>query len=114
MAKLKLDDDWEQKVRYGKLLTPHRHYTVILDGDVQQKTERNRTAMGPAIMGFKCWASSHEEAFEMAALFAKEFSFTITSRLQLKETDPAKQPCSIPFGYDFHLIPHSTGSAFAG
>jgi hypothetical protein len=112
MTGLKQDDDRKPNARYGRWTTRYSHYTLILDGIVQEETERNGTPRGSAFIGYRCWASSPEEALEMAGVFAKEFAFVIARRL-LWETEPARQPCGIPFGYDFQLTPYSPGSFIA-
>jgi hypothetical protein len=93
------------RVPSGAPVAAFNHYTLIFGGNVQEETERNGSPAGSAFMKFKCWASSQDEAMEMAGLFAKEFSFKVSGRLQVSETEPAKQPCGIPFGYDFRITP---------
>jgi len=82
----------------------YNHYTLIFGGNVQEETERNGAPIGPALMGFKCWASSQDQAMKLAELFSKEFSFIATG-VQFLESKPAKPPCAIPFGYDFRITP---------
>ena len=95
----------EQKLRYGKRGAQYHHYTVMLDGVVEERADRDGNPVGLTRMSFNCWAPCQQRASEMAELFAKEFSFITKDRLQLCESEPAKPPCGIPIGYDFQFSP---------
>ena len=101
------DKNWKLKLRYGGLTTPYHHYSLIVDGEVLEETERNGAAHGPAVMGFKCWSASHEEAFDMAEFFAGEFCFSITGRIELYDTEPKEPLRDKPYGYDFGFNSYS-------
>ena len=55
--------DWKLRLRYGRLETPYSHFTLLGAGELRDAVEWSDCPPGPAILGMKIWASSHDEAF---------------------------------------------------
>jgi hypothetical protein len=49
--------NWKLKLRYGRMKTAFRHFTVLAEGDVVSPNEDFETGLGPSIFGMKVWAS---------------------------------------------------------
>jgi hypothetical protein len=107
----KPDRDWKLKLRYGKLATPYRHFTLLADGLIRESNENNGCPAGPAFMAMKAWASSADEAVEMIGFIGPELGFAVTGRIQVYDTDPAQPPRDEPFGYDINFTPYAEGAS---
>ena len=59
------EKDWRLKLRYGKLETPYKHFTVIAEGEVDELKDGFECPEGSAFMAMKIWAESHEESFDV-------------------------------------------------
>ena len=65
MAELDDDDlkDWKLKLRYGRLVTPYVHRTLIADVTVHETTEVNNAPPGPEL----------EDAIEFGSITTKPY-----------------------------------------
>jgi hypothetical protein len=99
------DRIWKLKLRYGRLKTPYRHYTVIAEGVVGELAQGFSCPAGDAFMGMKTWASSPDEAMDMIHVIGKEIGFTVTGRMYLYDTEPSQPPRATPHGYDIAFTP---------
>ena len=102
--------DWRLKLRYGKLTTPYKHYTILADGEVGQLAEGFEGGPGTAWMAMKAWAESAEEAVEMIVDIAGQIGFTVTGKVEVYATEPEEAPDEEPFGYDIKFTYYDAGA----
>jgi hypothetical protein len=105
MTAKKPEANWKLKLRYGKLSTEFQHYTIISEGMVENLVEGFTCPAGPAFMAMKAWASSVDEAADMARSIGNDIGFTVIGRIYVYKTDPAQSPREKPFGYDINFTP---------
>ena len=103
--------DWKLKLRYGKLTTPFRHYTVIAEGVVGKLAEGFSCPPGNAFMGMKTWASSTDESADMVTVIGRQIGFTVTGDIQIYDTEPSEPPRERPFGYDIQFTPFDASAS---
>lgn len=101
------EKDWKLKLRYGKLTTPFKHYTVIASGEVGDLVEGFECPKGNAYIGIKVWAESDDEAADMIQVIGKQIGFTVTGNIEIHNTEPEEPPRENPFGYDITFTPFS-------
>ena len=94
------------KLRYGTLTTEYEHVTIIADGRILLTNQLDNYPAGPTIMSMKAWASSSQEAVDMATRIGKELGFQVTGRVDVYDTEPGKPPRENPFGYDMDFVPY--------
>ena len=99
--------DWKLKLRYGKLVTPFKHYTVIADGDADKLDEGFECPKGNAFIGMKIWAESFEECADVFQSIVRQIEFNVTVDLQIYESEPEETPGENPSGYDIKFTPFS-------
>ena len=97
--------DWKLRLRYGRLDTPYSHFTLLGAGELAASLEWSDCPPGPAILGMKIWASSHDEAFAVFSAVSEQIGFAITDKIDLYETDPSEPPRENPYGYDLNFTP---------
>jgi len=98
--------DWKLKLRYGKLTTPFRHFTVIADGLVGQLVEGYECRPGKAYMSMKTWATDTVESTDMIKVIGKHIGFTVTGKIHVFQTEPTEPPGENPHGYDIKFTPY--------
>lgn len=98
--------NWKLKLRYGKLKTPFKHFTVIADGIVGTLKEGFICRPGNAYMGMKTWSTSAEESGDLIIAIGENIGFKVTGKIQIFETDPTEPPGKIPRGYDINFTPY--------
>jgi hypothetical protein len=101
------EKDWKLKLRYGKLTTPFKHYTVIAPGEVGDLADGFECVKGNAYMGIKVWAESVDESADMIQSIGEQIGFIVTGDIEIYETDPEQPPQEDPFGYDITFTPFS-------
>jgi hypothetical protein len=99
------EKDWKLKLRYGKLITPYKHYTVIADGEVGILAEGFECPRGNAFMGMKIWAESTEESVDVFQSIGEQIGFTLIGKMEIFESEPNQPPGENPFGYDIKFTP---------
>ena len=99
------DKDWKLKLKYGKLRTPFKHFTVLAEGVAGNLVEGFECRRGPAIMAMKTWSESAEESTDMARTIGKQIGFAVTGNVQVYDTEPAIPPGENPHGYDINFTP---------
>jgi hypothetical protein len=97
--------DWKLKLRYGKLKTPFKHYTVIAEGIVGQLVHGFSCRSGNAFMAMKTWSHCPGESADMLVAIGREIGFTVNAKVQIFETNPEQPPGEEPFGYDINFTP---------
>jgi len=101
-----LDQDWKLKLRYGRISTPYKHFSLIADGIAGELTEGFECRPGPAVMAMKGWATDTNEAVEMIQFVGEKIGFSVTGKIQVYETEPDDPPREKPFGYDISFVPY--------
>ncbi|MFC5755276.1 MULTISPECIES: hypothetical protein [unclassified Rhizobium] len=97
--------NWKLKLRYGKLKTAFRHFTVIADGEIAEANPDFETTEGAAaFFSMHAWAADGDEATDMAVKIGRHVGFNATGRIYLYSTDPQEPPRDQPFAYglNFH------------
>ena len=51
----------------------------------------------------KVWASSTDEAIDMAFAIGKEIGFTVSGRIHVYDTEPSSPPSDKPSAYDINF-----------
>lgn len=100
------EKDWKLKLRYGRLQTPYKHFTVLADGVADKLSGGFECRPGRAWMAMKAWASSEEEAFDMARVIGADFGFQVDGRMELYDTEPEEPPRENPFAYSIKFTPY--------
>jgi hypothetical protein len=90
-------ENWKLKLRYGKLITPYKHFTSITKGVVE---DNSSYSPGSAFMGVKIWASTYDEAADLTESISEQVRFTITDKIEIFDTEPQEPPHEKPYGYD--------------
>lgn len=101
------EKDWKLKLRYGKLHTPYKHFTVLAEGVVGDLEEGFSCPPGNAVMGMKVWASSADEAGELIQNIGEDIGFAVDGRIEIYESEPMEPPTEDPYGYDINFTPFS-------
>jgi hypothetical protein len=99
------EKDWKLRLRYDKLVTPYKHYTVIAEGKAGILGEGFECPEGNAFMGMKIWAKSPEESADVFQSVGKQIGFTVTGKMEIFKSDPIQPPGENPFGYDIKFTP---------
>jgi len=98
--------NWKLLLKYGRLSTPYKHFTLIIDGEVTELMEHVEAQIGPCFMGLKVWATDENEAFDVAAQISKHLGFNPTGRVSLYETEPQQPPSDNPSAYGATFTPY--------
>ncbi len=98
-------DHWTMQLKDGRLTTPFKHFSVLATGVAGgELADGFFCPQGNAIMGMKIWASSSQEAGDMAHSLSKQIGFTV-SRIEIYEARPTEPPGEQPFGYAVEFTP---------
>ena len=89
--------NWKLKLRYGKLLTPYKHFTAITKGVLEDASE---FSPGNAFMAIKIWATTYDNAADLVESVAGQVYFTITGKIEIFDTEPQEPPKEDAYGYD--------------
>jgi len=100
-----MENDWKLKLRYGKIKTPYKHFTLIANGFVEDLTEGFECPKGNAYMGIKIWAESEDEASDLIQSISQQIGFIITGNIEIFKTEPVQPPGENPSGYDIQFTP---------
>jgi hypothetical protein len=100
-----LPADWKVRLKYGRLSTQFKHYSVIASGVVGALREGFSCRPGKAFMGMKVWASSADDATDMVIVIGGEIGFRVAGKVEVYETEPMEPPRERPHGYDIDFTP---------
>jgi hypothetical protein len=93
--------NWKLKLRYGRLKTAFRHFTLIGDGEIAESNPDYGTVEGAAaFFSIKVWAADDEEAVDMLVAIGRDVGFSATGRIHIYSTAPEQPPGENPYGYD--------------
>jgi hypothetical protein len=100
-----VERDWKLKLRYGRLTTPYKHYTLLAQGLVGELAGGFECRPGPAVVGMKIWAVDDDQAAEVFQSIGKQIGYRITDNIEVYETAPVEPPGENPYGYDIQFTP---------
>lgn len=98
--------NWKLDLRYGRLSTPFKHFTLVADGVVEELQDGFACPSGPAIMAMKAWASDPAEAGDMVVAIGRQIGFSVTGRIEVFETEAEQPPGPHPHGYAIGFTPY--------
>ncbi|HEY3049623.1 MAG TPA: hypothetical protein VGJ72_19435 [Polaromonas sp.] len=98
--------NWKLDLRYGRLITPYKHFTVVAEGRVGKLVPGFECRPGPAFMGMKTWATSAGESADMAYVVGAQIGFEVTGRVEVFDTEPIEPPSENPRGYGINFTPY--------
>lgn len=94
------ETDWKLKLRYGKLNSPYKHFTVLGDGVARSVASDFSCPDGPVWMAMKVWAENTDQAADMLRVIGNDIGFEVKGRIEVYDTEPESPPEDNPFGYD--------------
>ena len=99
-------EDWKLKLRYGKLKTQYKHFTVLADGVVGELKDGFQCRRGRAWMAMKTWAQDADQSADMIKVIGDRLGFTVDGRILIYNTGPEEPPKENPFGYGINFTPY--------
>ena len=106
MPKGTQNQNWKLQLRYGRLVTPYKHFTAIADGVAGMLQDGLICRPGNAFMSMKTWATNAAEVAHMVRQIGQQVGFTASDRIQVFETAPEQPPGDKPCGYDIRFVPY--------
>lgn len=106
MSEVPANRNWKLELRYGRLVTPYRHFTAIADGVAGELQAGFECPPGPAVMSMKTWAQDADESAHMARVIGQQIGFSAGARIEIYETEPEQPPGDHPHGYDIRFVPY--------
>ncbi|MBP1856562.1 hypothetical protein [Rhizobium herbae] len=103
--KLGWPKDWKLRLRYGKLKTAFRHFSILADGEIATSNpDFGTTAGAAAVFSMRVWALDDEQAVDMLVSIGQRVGFDATGEIRLYDTDPEEPPSDEPRAYklNFH------------
>lgn len=97
--------DWKVQWREGRLKTPYRHFTAMVEGLVVELSMGFTCPPGYAFMVMKAWAASPDDAVDIVQVMSGQIGFTLTRPVYVFESEPALPPQNHPYGYDVDFTP---------
>lgn len=104
MSKEEPGRHWKLELRYGRLVTPYRHFTVIADGIAGELGDGFECRPGPAVMSIKTWAADPDESAHMTRIIGEQIGFTAAGAIEVFETEAGQAPGEKPYGYDINFV----------
>ncbi len=105
MKHKKPESDLKLKLRYGKLRTPYKHFTILAEGRMVRDDNAHECPAGPAWMTMKSWATNVDEGGQMIQTIGSELGFEITGKIEVYQTEPNQPPRDKPYGYEIAFTP---------
>ena len=99
--------NWKLELRYGRIVTPYKHFTAIADGVVGELQDGFECRPGPAVMSIKTWATDADESAHMARIIGQQIGFSATGKIEIYETEAEQPPGENPHGYDINFVPYN-------
>jgi len=100
------DKDWKLKLRYGKLITPFQHYTIIAQVIISEYIEDFEAKPGKAYVAMKAWVRHIDDAFEVVEDVGDQTGFEIIGKIEVYETPPDSPPDENPYVYNINFTYH--------
>ena len=102
-----IESDWKLKLRYGRLKTDFKHFTVLSDGMIEVPNSEFETAIGPSIMGLKVWVTDIEEVEDIVRAVGRNLGFNANGEIQIYESEPEQPPSKNPSAYGANFTAYS-------
>jgi hypothetical protein len=77
-----VEKNWKLKLRYGKLTTPYKHYTLIAPVVINEYIDDFAAKPGTAYIGMKVWATDSNEAVDLLESIGNQTGFSLTVELK--------------------------------
>lgn len=100
------ETDWKLKLRYGKLKTDFKHFTVFADGVVGELEEGFECRPGRAWMAMKTWATDANESADMIQVIGRQIGFSVDGEIEVYASEPEQPPGANPHGYEIRFTPY--------
>ena len=101
--------NWKLELRYGRMVTPYKHFTAIADGVAAELKDGFECRPGPAVMSIKTWAADADESAHMARIIGQQIGFSAIGKIEIYETEAEQRPGENPHGYDINFVPYDEG-----
>jgi hypothetical protein len=98
--------DWKLRLRYGKLTTTFKHFTVLADGVVGKLEDGFERRPGRAWVSMKTWATDADESMDMIRVIGERIGFTVDGHIEVYVTEPDQPPGEKPHVYDIRFTPY--------
>ena len=98
--------NWKLELRYGRIVTPYKHFTAIADGVAGELKDGFECRPGPAVMSIKTWAADADESAHMARIIGQQIGFSAIGKIEIYETEAEQRPGENPHGYDINFVPY--------
>jgi hypothetical protein len=95
--------DWKLKLRYGKLNTPYKHFTVIAPGVIEQYKKDFDAQPGKAYVGMKIWAMNEGESADAFQGVADQIGFKLSGNMEIYETPAESPPTDNSYAYGINF-----------
>lgn len=99
--------DWKIRLRYKKLTTPFKHYTLLADVTVGEVAEGYNCPPGNAYVSIKVWAESEDQAADVFEQVGADIGFSVKDKIEIYDTEPEKPPGERPKVYNINFTPYS-------
>lgn len=103
---LEEDKNGKLKLRYDKLQTKYKHFSVLADGRAEEPIDDFGCPVGPAWMSMKAWASSADESIKMIRFIGCQIGFKVIGEVQTCASEPEDPPQEKPYGYNISFSPY--------
>ena len=98
--------NWKLELRYGRLVTPYKHFTAIADGVAGELRDGFECRPGNAVMSMKTWATDTDESAHMIRIIGQQIGFSVSGKIEIYETEAEEPPSENPRGYDIRFFPY--------
>lgn len=98
--------DWKLKLRYGKISTPYKHFTVLGNCNIGELQETFSCRPGPAYVAIKIWATDTQEAANIFFDLGEQIGFIPFKDVEVYDTEAVQPPRENPYAYDISFSPY--------
>mgnify|MGYP001555136743 CR=1 FL=1 len=95
--------DWKLKLRYGKLTTSYKHYTVLVPVKIDKYIEDFDAQPGTAWITVNTWTKDRNEACNMITDIGQQSGFIITGKFEVYATEAMQPPQESPYAYNVNF-----------
>ncbi|SOD14697.1 hypothetical protein [Pedobacter xixiisoli] len=99
--------DWKLKLRYGKIKTPYKHFTIIGNCEVGNLIDEFSCRPGPAYVSMKVWTLDYKQAAEIFSSVGNQIGFTPYDDVEIYDSEAVNPPKEDPFAYDINFTPYA-------
>lgn len=99
--------DWKLKLRYGKINTPYKHFTVIGNCKIGQLDKNFSCPTGRAFVGLRIWATTVNQAIEIFENIGEQIGYLSIGKIEVYSTEALQPPKDEPYSYDIRFTPYN-------